>query len=399
MRFHIAPPRRDRQRTINLALTAILALTVSAQHGRLRAQTPHAGPSAKVSAKGTTTEGHLKQRITVVVDNLSDWIKAKPENDPKKLQLVLDGRFLKGVTADYLGENSSILKFDLTQNPDNRDAWTALLSKSRGATVPLSVALSDQPAFPSDATLKLIVFYPPSLTVGVILVLITLLIIFIVLAIKSDIIRDPGPEPEAGDRRYYSLARSQMAWWLFVVAAAYLYIYLVTGNYDTLTSSVLALIGISAATGLGSMAIDSSQNGATEDKRNSLAGEQLSVQTRIAQLQADIQANPPPANLDDLKKELADKQGRLLEMQAAIKSLPQPGKPKSQGFLRDILKDDSGVTFHRFQIAAWTVVLGVIFVRSVLQDLAMPEFNATLLGLMGISSGTYIGFKFPSATP
>jgi hypothetical protein len=25
----------------------------------------------------------------------------------------------------------------------------------------------------------------------------------------------------------------------------------------------------------------------------------------------------------------------------------------------------------------------------------MPEFDTTLLGLMGISSGTYIGFKFP----
>jgi len=25
----------------------------------------------------------------------------------------------------------------------------------------------------------------------------------------------------------------------------------------------------------------------------------------------------------------------------------------------------------------------------------MPEFNTTLLGLMGISSGTYLGAKFP----
>jgi len=27
----------------------------------------------------------------------------------------------------------------------------------------------------------------------------------------------------------------------------------------------------------------------------------------------------------------------------------------------------------------------------------MPEFNNTLLTLMGISSGTYLGFKFKSA--
>ena len=27
----------------------------------------------------------------------------------------------------------------------------------------------------------------------------------------------------------------------------------------------------------------------------------------------------------------------------------------------------------------------------------MPEFDASLLGLMGISSGTYVGFKFPES--
>jgi hypothetical protein len=31
----------------------------------------------------------------------------------------------------------------------------------------------------------------------------------------------------------------------------------------------------------------------------------------------------------------------------------------------------------------------------VIWDLLMPEFNATLLTLMGISSGTYIGFQLP----
>jgi hypothetical protein len=36
-----------------------------------------------------------------------------------------------------------------------------------------------------------------------------------------------------------------------------------------------------------------------------------------------------------------------------------------------------------------------MFVSSVYNRLTMPEFSATLLGLMGLSSGTYIGFKFP----
>jgi hypothetical protein len=31
-------------------------------------------------------------------------------------------------------------------------------------------------------------------------------------------------------------------------------------------------------------------------------------------------------------------------------------------------------------------------------DLAMPEFSATLLGLMGLSAGTYVGLKIPEMT-
>jgi len=36
-----------------------------------------------------------------------------------------------------------------------------------------------------------------------------------------------------------------------------------------------------------------------------------------------------------------------------------------------------------------------MFVSSVYNNLTMPEFSTTLLGLMGISSGTYIGLSFP----
>ena len=33
--------------------------------------------------------------------------------------------------------------------------------------------------------------------------------------------------------------------------------------------------------------------------------------------------------------------------------------------------------------------------RAVLSDLTMPQFDTTLLGLMGISSGTCVGFRIP----
>jgi hypothetical protein len=39
------------------------------------------------------------------------------------------------------------------------------------------------------------------------------------------------------------------------------------------------------------------------------------------------------------------------------------------------------------------MMLGIIFVSSVYDNLAMPKFSGTLLALTGISAGTYLGFK------
>ena len=41
----------------------------------------------------------------------------------------------------------------------------------------------------------------------------------------------------------------------------------------------------------------------------------------------------------------------------------------------------------------WTLIVGVVFAFKVYQDFAMPDLGPTVLGLMGISSATYVGFK------
>jgi hypothetical protein len=62
--------------------------------------------------------------------------------------------------------------------------------------------------------------------------------------------------------------------------------------------------------------------------------------------------------------------------------------------LEDLLTEEPGTyDFHRFQILAWTVLLGSVFIAKVIKDKAMPQFDTNLLLLMGISSGAYIGFK------
>jgi hypothetical protein len=97
-----------------------------------------------------------------------------------------------------------------------------------------------------------------------------------------------------------------------------------------------------------------------------------------------------------LNQQLQELRTRLAQVSDQSQSLARPGSANASiSFLRDILSDSSGYSFHRFQIFAWTIVLGIIFVSAVYNSLNMPEFSPTLLGLMGISSGTYIGFKFP----
>lgn len=79
-----------------------------------------------------------------------------------------------------------------------------------------------------------------------------------------------------------------------------------------------------------------------------------------------------------------------MEYSLASSAGPQPG---SAGFFYGVVSDDMGISVHRFQIAMWALVLAAIFVLSVYNTLAMPVFSGMLLGLMGISAGTYLGFK------
>ena len=65
----------------------------------------------------------------------------------------------------------------------------------------------------------------------------------------------------------------------------------------------------------------------------------------------------------------------------------------------DLITDrDGGTVLYRVQILAWTVVLGLVFLVGIYRDVSMPDFNATLLTLMAISGGSYIGFKFAATT-
>ena len=106
------------------------------------------------------------------------------------------------------------------------------------------------------------------------------------------------------------------------------------------------------------------------------------------------------ARCPPLVTQISTAETRLGEVETELAKLPATDDgPPSKNWLIDVLTDINGISLHRFQILIWTIVLVSIFLFEVWKYLAMPEFSTTLLGLMGISSGTYIGFKFPEQNP
>src|SRR5262249_3292899 len=94
--------------------------------------------------------------------------------------------------------------------------------------------------------------------------------------------------------------------------------------------------------------------------------------------------------------DLATKQAQLVQTNKQIDDATAGlTRPVSEGPVKDLLTDSDGISFHRFQMLVWTIVLAFLFVIGVYQTLTMPTFSNTLLSLMGISSGTYLGFKIP----
>lgn len=361
-----------------------------------------------VVPKVTGLEGNLQvdDLIRVEVENLDKWVAT---NDARKLVPFLDGLEIRGNYPEEIHTSMGHLHFHLQIQPENRSVWVDLLGSPPGIRKPVtfSVGLEDQSPFETvyhqNNEVRLTIISPWYGAIAVILVLVTLTML-IWLSRTTSLIREPGPKPVGGKLRPYNLGRAQMAFWFFLIHASYVVIWLITDALDTITPSLLGLMGISAGTALSEALIDSGKDAGTASQLQDLTAERQTLEQTIAELQAQIAAlhvgqtlTPDDlANRDSLSKQLQDYRTRLAQVNQQIQALTPPASAGiSAGFLRDILGDSSGYSFHRFQIFTWTIVLGVIFVSSVYNGLTMPEFSTTLLGLMGISSGTYIGFKFP----
>jgi hypothetical protein len=293
----------------------------------------------------------------------------------KTVVLFLNNRPMKGLVRNPPSDpKDSVLYFQLTRSNEAREAWTSILGSplTKDHLVDVSIGFEDGFALKTNdpkATRLTFDVVPTALFAGWAIFVAIMLGAFIRLAKRSNIIRDASPvlDDTLGT---YSLSRLQGAWWFFVIIAAYIFIGVITGDFsNSVNSTALILLGIGAGTVIGSAAIDAQKD--TAEARASTVEAITKVQQQVQSLTED-----------DAAKARLESQLRKLQGQ-------------SEGIIKDILSDANGISFHRFQIAVWTLVLSIIFVLDVYQTLAMPEFNTTLMGMMGLSAGTYLGLKIP----
>ena len=181
-----------------------------------------------------------------------------------------------------------------------------------------------------------------------------------------------------------------MAFWTVIITGCFLFIWISSSNYNTFNSTALVLLGISSATGLSASLINnsdpnrplSSKLTPTELALSNVAGLSSALANEITVLNA-IPPGAPPT-------QFITASDRIDEFRYRLKYVRSP----QCRFLYDLLSERIYLTFHRFQLLVWTVILAAVFVWGVWAKLDMPVFDASILILMGISSGSYIGFKF-----
>jgi hypothetical protein len=370
---------------------------------------PQQSPTPNASPRVIRADGdvELDDDIEIHIENLEKWAE---KNDVTKLVPYINGRSIKGNYPEEIHLERGRIIYHLEITPENKGTWIDLLGEPHSLRENVTFSVGPEgtgSAFDSvherDNPIRMTVISPVYGLIALLIITVTL-ILLLWLVTHTNIIREPGPPPTAGKRRPYNLGRAQMAFWFFLIYASYVAIWLITGALDTITTSLLALMGISAGTALGEAMIDNGKDTAKTNQVNDLSAEKVALEQSISETQPQLEAANEAAstaltdqsNRDALNRQLTDSRTRLGQIEQQLRTLStQQSATVSSGFLRDILSDSSGYSFHRFQIFAWTLVLGIIFISSVYNSLSMPEFSPTLLGLMGLSAGTYIGFKFP----
>jgi len=223
----------------------------------------------------------------------------------------------------------------------------------------------------------------PGTLYAAIIVVLFLIILFISVAFRTDILRDPTRKLRSDLNFPFSLSRLQMAFWLFVVVSSFLFLFVATQKVTVLNVTCLWLIGIGSGTALGAAIITpgDTSNQIAANKAMQVKAEEDRNRLRVLQQKKRRGETLDPGQLAEL--ETLEKVPKSYSGFASLRQL-----------LIDVISDDTeGVAIYRFQMLAWTIALGFVFIFKVAVDRSIPTFDVATLGLLGISSGTYLGFK------
>lgn len=317
-----------------VAVLALILTLAAAAFSQTQTPSAYNRSQNELSPKVIDVSGNLElgKEIVFNVTHLSEWAQ---DHDSRKIVPFINGKSLNGLYPEQIDLSQNQLRFHLLRTPATKRVWNDLFHEpvlSRPVT--LSLGLEDQTVFDSvfdDAHEIPLTVIPKRWGIVSLIVIVLTLVVFIYLAKTTNLIRVPGPTVRPGSYRPYSLGRAQMAFWFVLIFVCYVSLWLITGDYYTIGRSQFALAVISSFTAVGSHLVI----GQPTDNDVSLT---------------------------------------------------------SNGFFADLLSDANGVRIHRFQLCAWTILLGLIFATTVYDELVMPEFGDTLLALAGISAATHVAF-------
>ncbi|HEY0156862.1 MAG TPA: hypothetical protein VGF28_06160 [Thermoanaerobaculia bacterium] len=392
-------------RRLSIACLALVVLSGCMREsdviGRARSQLRSAPCGAEVAVSGVAGVNsdprlvYLGDWVVVSVCQLDTLLQESAKRQ-QRISLYIEG-LDTGNPPVGLNRETGTLTFVLARNNDNKELWSQFLYNpifDHQSAMRVSVGFKGERPLSrvegANMTVVLDKIYVDGWTYLWFGLLAAVAVLLVLYARQSDMLREG---PSVGDMRQpYSLARTQMAWWFLLTLLAYVFIWLVTGDRDSIAPSLLGLMGISAVTALAAVAM--SPSGARQAAQRKPLDEGIaSIDEALADLgeqRKTATAEVLPA-LDLRAAELAKEREQLVIRRANVKPVST-----SSGWWRDLVSDDRGaIALDRFQIVVWTVVLGGVFLNSVIWELTMPDFSATMLALMGVSSGTYIGFKLP----
>ncbi len=247
--------------------------------------------------------------------------------------LYVDGIKVKGLKPWGINNDDKIVFFKLDHKVQNLVEQFLESKAIDKADIPVYLSVGDSSKSIINGIRSMPLEVKQRINVTWVWVMTIILVIILAVALKHNILKDDN-------NLYYSLGRTQMLYWTILFGIAYLYICKQTGTLPDIPGSILAIMGISAATTAASKVIENKHK--------------------------DVTPIDPTA--------------------------------KSEGFFMDILSDGSSINIQRFQNVAFNFLFGVIFVQKALSTNLMPDFDNNVLLLLGISSGTYATLKITEAT-